>query len=764
MRTILGIKLQRRVSAVPSTASIKDLAAGKSTLQNEVVGDLGAEFGNEGPDNGAELPLADLAAAFSDYQAPGKRISGLQGKMVAQKMPGGVNLEALRRRLTSHWHLGPGRTEAALLFALAAAPPKRLPSEEAAHAWLDGVVEEYAQDRGITLAPGAASAGGGGGGGGGAAAAQLAALLAAVGGGAGTSSDGGAPSPPDEPLPVLTFLRALVASKLGKESPADVDPAASLQALSAGKSAVQNEIVGEVQREMASAGAANEPENAAERPLRELAQEYAPTYAGPGTVAQSLLRKSLARVLPSGSSVTQVRERIAARGLGPGRVEAVLMWLCPPAAARGGKRFTDRNELEAWVDQGMDAYAKDCGITLPSANAASKGGGGAAASGGAALAALMEGMGAGTQAPPSASADPDLRRLATEVCDAYGAFLGRDSRADARALEEARTRSADVESQLDAWHAEFGDEFEEGIEARFDPGKERRYNSAWNWGREDIVLARAALLLLVRRIQGELGGVVTPATSTTTAAAAEAYKETPRATATSGASAPPDAPHLSLAEVDGGRDGWQVLEKASRAGSGPRQSQGGAHTAESAGRALSALVRAVQVASSQLVDAFARRMDDGMASMLAAAAAAGRTAEWPGVAKQRNTDPGVFADQLTAAVRRHMLEGASPRSAPSASPASEDPSLAQLGARLAQLGGRSVTSSAEEASVPATPTSTLNAAMTEVTALWARTVMEAVEGWRGGGAGASSGNAVFRAAGYRFTAPRCSIGDDGEPR
>lgn len=746
IRTIVGVKLQRPVSAVPSASSIKDLAGGKSTLQNEVVGDLGAEFGSEGPDNGAELALADLAAAFPDYQAPGKRISGLQGKMVAQKMPAGTNLAALRARLASHWHLGPGRIEAVLLFALAAAPPKRLATEEAAHAWLDGVAEEYAQDRGITLTPGAAAAAGGGAGEG--AAAQLAALLAAVGGSSGGGAGGGsAPRPPDEPLPALTFLRALVATKLGKESAADVDPSDSLQALSAGKSAVQNEIVGEVQKEMASAGAASEPENAAERPLRELAKEYAPTYAGPGTVAQSMLRKSLARVLPSGSSVTQVRERVAARGLGPGRVEAVLLWLCPPAAVRGGKRIADSASLEAWVDEGTDVYAKDCGITLPSANAAGEGGSSGGALDGAALSALLAGMGGGAKAAPSASADPAMRRLAAEVCDAYGAFLGRDARADARALEQAHSRGADVESQLDAWRAEFGDDFEEGIEARFDPGKERRYDSAWNWGREDIVLARAALLLLVRRIQGKVAGDIATAAAGTAVAtvSAESRHRTASTDSAAGAEAPSDAPNMSVTAIDEVRDGWQVLAKT-------RATANVGHS-DSARRAMSALERAVQVASPQLVDALARRMGDGVTSMLDAAAGARHLAD----------GPGAFGAQLAAAVGHHMLGGESPRQAPAAW---EDPSLAQLGAQLAQMGGGSAPVSAdksEDTMVSATPTSTLNATMTEAMAVWARTVAEAVQGWHAD-AGASSGGACFRASGCRFLAPCCSVGDDGEPK
>lgn len=48
---------------MPLSKSIKDLVGGKSTLQNEILGDLQMEF-TSAPEKGEELPLEELDAAL----------------------------------------------------------------------------------------------------------------------------------------------------------------------------------------------------------------------------------------------------------------------------------------------------------------------------------------------------------------------------------------------------------------------------------------------------------------------------------------------------------------------------------------------------------------------------------------------------------------------------------------------------------------------------------------------------------------------------
>ncbi len=164
---VVAQKLKKRVDEIPLSKSIKDLVGGKSTLQNEILGDLQQEFASS-PEKGEELPLEELGSALgSGFNGTlGKYSTGLISRLVGGKMPGGFNASAIKAHLSKSWGLGPARSDAVLLLATTVEPPKRLASEGEAKVWLDGVVAVYAQRAGISLsAPGASGAAGGGGGG-----------------------------------------------------------------------------------------------------------------------------------------------------------------------------------------------------------------------------------------------------------------------------------------------------------------------------------------------------------------------------------------------------------------------------------------------------------------------------------------------------------------------------------------------------------------------------------------------------------------------
>jgi len=169
LTVIIAQKLKKPANEVPLSKSIKDLVGGKSTLQNEILGDLGQEF-SSAPEKGEELPLEELGAAlgigFSGNL--GKYTTGLVSRLIGGKMPGGFNLSAIKSYLSKSWGLGPQRADGVLLLGTTMEPPKRLGSEAEAKAWLDGVVALYAQRSGITLSSAASGGSGGGGSGGGA--------------------------------------------------------------------------------------------------------------------------------------------------------------------------------------------------------------------------------------------------------------------------------------------------------------------------------------------------------------------------------------------------------------------------------------------------------------------------------------------------------------------------------------------------------------------------------------------------------------------
>lgn len=167
VRAILAQKLKKPIAEIQLSKAIKDMTGGKSTLSNELVGDLQLEFPGGLPERGEELPLEELGAALNTgYSGTlGKHTSGLVTKLINSKMPGGFNLTSVKNHLQKGWGLGPGRTDGVLLVAITQEPPKRLGSEADAKSFLDGAVSAYAAASGVSLSQGGAGGSGGSSGG-----------------------------------------------------------------------------------------------------------------------------------------------------------------------------------------------------------------------------------------------------------------------------------------------------------------------------------------------------------------------------------------------------------------------------------------------------------------------------------------------------------------------------------------------------------------------------------------------------------------------
>ncbi|KAI2791870.1 Fatty acid synthase subunit alpha [Penicillium oxalicum] len=137
---IVGSKLRKYHNEVPAQQSIKALASGRSTMENEIVGDLDAEFGSL-PEKPEDISLEQLADVHR---------SGL--KILCTKAPGGIR-QWRRSRLPadSRWGLGEGRQNAVLLRASTTQSASRLGSTKEAESFFDNVVQEYAKDSGIDV-------------------------------------------------------------------------------------------------------------------------------------------------------------------------------------------------------------------------------------------------------------------------------------------------------------------------------------------------------------------------------------------------------------------------------------------------------------------------------------------------------------------------------------------------------------------------------------------------------------------------------------
>lgn len=132
-------------------------------MQNEILGDLGKEFGST-PEKPEDTPLDELGAAMqATFDGNlGKQSQSLIARMISSKMPGGFNITSARKYLESRWGLASGRQDGVLLLALTLEPASRLGSEADAKAFLDDVAQKYAANAGISLTT--ASSGGSSGG------------------------------------------------------------------------------------------------------------------------------------------------------------------------------------------------------------------------------------------------------------------------------------------------------------------------------------------------------------------------------------------------------------------------------------------------------------------------------------------------------------------------------------------------------------------------------------------------------------------------
>ncbi|KAK9424304.1 putative beta-ketoacyl-[acyl-carrier-protein] synthase I [Seiridium unicorne] len=125
---------------------------GKSTLQNELLGDLAAEFG-ELPDASENTPIDDLgeklASGFSGK--PGKSTKRLIDRFISSKMPGGFGHTEMATYLASRRGLGLNIQTAVQCFCATMEPASRLSDVAQVHEFLDSVVDRYVKYAGVSL-------------------------------------------------------------------------------------------------------------------------------------------------------------------------------------------------------------------------------------------------------------------------------------------------------------------------------------------------------------------------------------------------------------------------------------------------------------------------------------------------------------------------------------------------------------------------------------------------------------------------------------
>ncbi|KAK7960616.1 hypothetical protein PG988_011830 [Apiospora saccharicola] len=148
---LVAVGLKKSPSEIDVSQTIKALCGGRSTVQNEIIGDLTKEFGSL-TDQPEDIALADLGSLLSD-SGLGAKLGGcsnsLIAKMTSAKLPAGSNMSSLRQYLDGRWSFKQDLQDRTMLLAISRQPASRLADEKAVHAFLDELAQDVLSSIGI---------------------------------------------------------------------------------------------------------------------------------------------------------------------------------------------------------------------------------------------------------------------------------------------------------------------------------------------------------------------------------------------------------------------------------------------------------------------------------------------------------------------------------------------------------------------------------------------------------------------------------------
>ncbi|KAI0467782.1 acyl transferase domain-containing protein [Xylaria cf. heliscus] len=147
---ITAFRLRVPRGSIDMTRSIKFLAKGRSALQNEIVGNLAAEFGQL-PDAVEDMPLIDLSQDLQRTYGGkfGKFLNGWLAKAVEAKLAPSLTVSKIRSYLSKTFGLQQGRQNSFFLTAGFDEIPSRLGNDQESWQAVSRWAEAYAKDHGL---------------------------------------------------------------------------------------------------------------------------------------------------------------------------------------------------------------------------------------------------------------------------------------------------------------------------------------------------------------------------------------------------------------------------------------------------------------------------------------------------------------------------------------------------------------------------------------------------------------------------------------
>nr|S5NIA2.1 RecName: Full=Fatty acid synthase subunit alpha; AltName: Full=TOX2 HC-toxin biosynthesis cluster protein TOXH; Includes: RecName: Full=3-oxoacyl-[acyl-carrier-protein] reductase; AltName: Full=Beta-ketoacyl reductase; Includes: RecName: Full=3-oxoacyl-[acyl-carrier-protein] synthase [Bipolaris zeicola]AGR67369.1 fatty acid synthase alpha subunit [Bipolaris zeicola] len=153
VRSLVAMKLRKRSDDISEDQTINRLVGGRSTLMNEILGDLHAEFPGHVPERPDDIPIKDLGETMSigHNGRLGKCTASLVNKMISSKMPGNWGQSSVRQFLQQKWGLAPMRQDAFLLLAVEKQPATRLSTPDSVDQFLVDIATEYFKKEGMSI-------------------------------------------------------------------------------------------------------------------------------------------------------------------------------------------------------------------------------------------------------------------------------------------------------------------------------------------------------------------------------------------------------------------------------------------------------------------------------------------------------------------------------------------------------------------------------------------------------------------------------------
>lgn len=212
-----------------------------------------------------------------------------------------------------------------LLLGCLAPPKARCTTKEEVYAWLDGLVDTYAKFARVTIGRGASPM------------PQMQMQPA--------QSVSFSPAPQNTPLEPLLAIKAILSLRTQKPISA-IASTVSVKEISSGNSAMQNELIGDLQSEFTGASF---PDGAESLPLDKLAQQIT-SYGTLGKIVKGRVSKLVGAKMPVGLSLSSLRDHLKAKGLGEGSIDTVL---AHAVTMEPKLRLGSEPEAHAWLDSVM---------------------------------------------------------------------------------------------------------------------------------------------------------------------------------------------------------------------------------------------------------------------------------------------------------------------------------------------------------------------------------------------------------------------------